>query len=586
MEGECGRILNMPQYTPEDVLGILTEGGQLNADAIPDIQTKIVAGATLYDVVVGDGMVPPELFTQAEAQVLAIPYIDLHGVAISNDVLRIIPESTAREHAIIAYEKSDEECKVAMRDPSDRQIVEFIQKKVDRHVAVALASRESIQLALAQYQASLDVELEEILNKVGSIRDANEKDLSKIAEELPTIRITDLILKHAILKGASDIHIEPTETKVIVRYRIDGILHDMLTLPKNYVAGLIARIKVMGNLKIDEHRLPQDGRFKIDSEDYKIAFRVSFLPVFDGEKVVMRLLDESGKGLSLESIGMRRQVLEAFRRNINKPHGMVLVTGPTGSGKTTTLYAAMKELNTPEVNISTIEDPIEYRMVRINQTQVNAQIGMTFSNGLRALVRQDPDILMVGEIRDEETASLAVNAALTGHLVLSTLHTNSAAGALPRLLDMKIEAFLLGSTVNLLVAQRLVRRLCKECKEEGVLGDDVIADLKKLFDVEKLHATLVQEGALPDGKTLAELPVYKPVGCKACSGGYKGRAGIYEALEFTDEIRAMITSKTSSKELEEAGRKFSGLVLMIEDGFLKVSEGATSVEEVLRVANE
>jgi type IV pilus assembly protein PilB len=574
----------MPPYAPEDVMRLLTEQGNIPAASVADVEAKVASGVALYDAVVGDGLVNGEAFTQAEATVMQLPYVDLHGLTIPSETLRIIPESTARGHSIIAYEKTEAECRVAMRDPSDRQMVEFIQKKVDLPVTVALASRESIQIALAQYQKSLDYELEEILSNVGTLSVMEGQDLSKVAEELPTIRMMDLILKHAILQGASDIHIEPTEKNVVVRYRVDGILHDMLTLPRNYIAGLIARIKVLGNLKIDEHRLPQDGRFKIETEDYKVAFRVSILPVFDGEKVVMRLLDETGKGLSLEAIGMRTTVLEAFRRNIQKPHGMVLVTGPTGSGKTTTLYAAMKELNTPEVNISTIEDPIEYRMTRINQTQVNPQIGMTFSNGLRALVRQDPDVLMVGEIRDEETASLAVNAALTGHLVLSTLHTNSAAGALPRLLDMKVEAFLLGSTVNLLVAQRLVRHLCKECKQKDVLGADIISDLQKLFDTEQLTATLVREKVLPADTPLSELVVYKPAGCKLCNAGYKGRAGIYEALEFTDEIREMITSKTSSQELEEAGRKKANLVLMIEDGFLKIAEGVTSVEEVLRVA--
>lgn len=576
---------NMANLAPDDLLRLLTEQGLLSAESVAGIQTKLASGVSLYEAVAGEG-VSGEALAQAEASLLGLPYIDLHGQTIPQEVLRIIPESTAREHAIIAYDKTESECKVAMRDPSDRQIVEFIQKKVDLPVSVALASQESIQAALAQYQESLEQELQEILANVGAISVNDGQDLSKVAEELPTIRMTDLILKHAILQGASDIHIEPTETKVIVRYRIDGILHDMLTLPKSYLAGLGARIKVISNLKIDEHRLPQDGRFKVETDDYKIAFRVSFLPVFDGEKVVMRLLDESGRGLSLENLGMRAGALEVFRRNIAKPHGMVLVTGPTGSGKTTTLYAAMKELNTPEVNISTVEDPIEYRMPRINQTQVNPQIGMTFSNGLRALVRQDPDILMVGEIRDEETASLAVNAALTGHLVLSTLHTNSAAGALPRLLDMNVEAFLLASTVNLLVAQRLVRRLCENCKKKAVLGADIIPDLEKLFDTKQLQGTLIREGALKTGEPLPKLTVYEPGGCKLCTGGYKGRVGIYEALEFTEEIRTLISSKTSSQELEAAGRKNSNFVLMLEDGFLKAAEGATSVEEILRVTKE
>lgn len=576
---------NMANLVPDDLLRLLTEQGVLPAESVAGIQAKLASGVSLYEAVAGEG-VSGEALAQAEASLLGLPYIDLHGQTIPQEVLRIIPESTAREHAIITYDKTELECKVAMRDPSDRQIVEFIQKKVDLPVSVALASQESIQAALAQYQESLEQELQEILANVGAISVNDGQDLSKVAEELPTIRMTDLILKHAILQGASDIHIEPTETKVIVRYRIDGILHDMLTLPKSYLAGLGARIKVISSLKIDEHRLPQDGRFKVETDDYKIAFRVSFLPVFDGEKVVMRLLDESGRGLSLENLGMRAGALEVFRRNIAKPHGMVLVTGPTGSGKTTTLYAAMKELNTPEVNISTVEDPIEYRMPRINQTQVNPQIGMTFSNGLRALVRQDPDILMVGEIRDEETASLAVNAALTGHLVLSTLHTNSAAGALPRLLDMNVEAFLLASTVNLLVAQRLVRRLCDDCKKKAVLGADIIPDLEKLFDTKKLRETLVREGTLAADQSLEKLTVYEPGGCKLCTGGYKGRVGIYEALEFTEAIRALISPKTSSQELEAAGRKNSNFILMLEDGFLKAAEGVTSVEEILRVTKE
>lgn len=576
------------QNIDQEVFRVLVDQGHIPADNLASIQEKLSAERSLYDVVVNEGLVDEETYTKAEATVLQLPYIDLHGATIASDVLRIIPESTAREHQIIAYDKNDEECRLAMRDPSDRQIVEFIQKKVNQPVSVALASRGSIQSALEQYRESLDQEFQQIIAQVGEVAFRQGDDLSKIAEDLPTIRITDLILKHAILQDASDIHIEPTETQVVVRFRIDGILHDQLKLPKNFIAGLVARIKVLSNLKIDEHRLPQDGRFKIESDDYKVAFRVSVLPVFDGEKVVMRLLDESGKGLGLDSIGMRKDALEMFRRNIDKPHGMILVTGPTGSGKTTTLYAAMRELNTPEVNISTIEDPIEYRMPRINQTQVNSQIGMTFSNGLRSLVRQDPDIIMVGEIRDEETASLAVNAALTGHLVLSTLHTNSASGALPRLLDMNIEAFLLASTVNLLVAQRLVRRLCEDCREEGTLGKDLEADLEKVLDVAHLKESLVHEGVLKEGAPLADLKAYLPHqgGCKMCHDGYKGRMGIYEMIEFTDELREIIKADTTSQQLEEKAREQQNMVAMIEDGFIKVANGVTSIEEVLRMAKE
>ncbi|MEX1997956.1 MAG: ATPase, T2SS/T4P/T4SS family [Candidatus Andersenbacteria bacterium] len=575
----------MPDAVDESTLRSLVEQKLLTVTQADEILKKLgEGGADLHSLVVDSGLIKDHDFTQVQAAVLGMTYIDLRAVTIPRELLNIIPESTAREHLIVAYEQTDSELKLAMVNPSDRQIVEFIRKKVDMPIAVALASRQGIMAALQQYQQTLTLELENVLATSKSVM--TEADLNKAAEDLPVVRITDLILKHAILQGSSDIHIEPTEQNVIVRYRIDGILHDALTLPRYVLAGLVARIKVLSRLKIDEHRLPQDGRFKIESEDYKIAFRVSILPVFDGEKVVMRLLDESGHGLGLDSIGLRPSVLEVFRRNINKPNGLILVTGPTGSGKTTTLYAAMKELNQADVNISTVEDPIEYRMPRINQTQVNPKIGLTFSNGLRSLVRQDPDILMVGEIRDEETASLAVNAALTGHLVLSTLHTNSAAGALPRLLDMKVEAFLVASTVNLLIAQRLVRRLCQECRREQKLTKDVVTELAKSFSIETLVATLVREGVVADKQALEDLVVYEAVGCKLCQDGYKGRSGIYELLEMTDSIRKIITSKTTTAELEDAARAEQGMVTMIEDGFIKVVEGQTTIEEVMRVSME
>ncbi len=568
-----------------DALFALLAEQKVSADKITALKKVVADGGDLYDEVVNQKILPEETLAQLWATALQIPYVDLHGVDIAREILQIIPKSTAREHSIIAYQHTTDQVQVAMADPRDRQIVEFIQKKVDKPVTIAQASRGSIREGLALYQESLDTELQQILSTVGTIAVSGD-DLNKAAEDLPVVRTVDLLLKHAILQDASDIHMEPTETTVVIRYRVDGILHDMLTLPRDFLAGLVARIKVLSNLKIDEHRLPQDGRFKIETEDYKIAFRVSILPVYDGEKIVMRLLDESGKGLDLASIGLRDVALEVMRRNISKPHGMVLVTGPTGSGKTTTLYAALKELNTPEVNISTVEDPIEYRMPRINQTQVNPKIGLTFSNGLRSLVRQDPDILMVGEIRDEETAALAVNAALTGHLVLSTLHTNSAAGALPRLLDMDVEAFLLASTVNVLVAQRLVRRLCEECHEMTAIGADMIKDLDHVVDATTLAARLEKEGLLKKGEPLNKLKVGTPGSCSVCNDGYKGRVGIYEVIEFSDELRPAITSSISSQELERLAREQQDMISMVEDGLIKVAQGLTSVEEVLRVAKE
>lgn len=577
----------MNKALAEGALPLMVSKGLLTEEQAEAVRAAIAKGQDALDVITGQKIAQEEDVTAVLAEAAGLPYADLRRVKIPREVLGILPESTAREHSIVAYEQTEGELHVAMTDPSDRQIVEFIHKKVDMPVAVAIGSRTSIQAALRQYRQSLDTELNDVLLTAGAVMIRPGDDLNKVAEDLPVIRTVDLILKHAILEDASDIHIEPTEQNVVVRYRIDGMLHDVLTLKKDFTAGIVARLKVLSSLKIDEHRLPQDGRFKIENEDYKIAFRVSILPVYDGEKVVMRLLDESGRGYDLESLGMRPSMLKMFLRNIDKPHGMLLVTGPTGSGKTTTLYAAMKKLNTEDVNISTVEDPIEYRMPRINQTQVNPQIGLTFSNGLRSLVRQDPDILMVGEIRDEETASLAVNAALTGHLVLSTLHTNSAAGALPRLLDMKVEAFLLSSTVNMLLAQRLVRRLCAECRQPAAMDQALIDEVSKQVDLERVQKMMREEGLLKAGaEKWEEMKIYKPVGCALCHDGYKGRVGIYEAIEFDSNIQPLINATISSQELEKAAREKQNMLSMMEDGFIKVMTGETSLEEVLRMAKE
>lgn len=566
------------------ILQLLVDKNYLPIDKATEIQQKSSAGEKLFTLLVGGKVVDEEIYTQAKAAVLSMPYVNLNEKAITKEVLSVIPESTARGHMIIAYEQTPELLRVAMADPNDRQIVEFIHKKVDVPVEVALASEGSLKVGLAKYQQTLKIEFENLIEDIQRVSGSN--DPNKAAEDLPIIKITDAILRHAVMQGASDIHIEPTEENVVIRYRIDGLLHDVLSLPKAATTGLVARIKVLSNLKIDEHRLPQDGRFKLDSSEYNVAFRVSTLPVFDGEKVVMRLLDESGQGLGLDDIGMSKNGLDIFRRNMNLPHGMILVTGPTGSGKTTTLYAAMKELNQPDVNISTIEDPIEYRMERINQTQIQPKIGLTFSNGLRALVRQDPDIIMVGEIRDEETASLAVNAALTGHMVLSTLHTNSAAGAVPRLLDMNVEPFLIASTTNLMMAQRLVRKLCDKCRKQVPISKTILDSIAMVIDVPRLVETLHREEVLPKDKDLNAAQFYEAVGCDKCHEGYRGRMGIYEFLEVTPSIQKLITGHTTAQELEEAGRTEQGMVTMLEEGLIKAINGVTTIEEVLRVAKE
>jgi type IV pilus assembly protein PilB len=547
----------------------------------------------LGDFLVKQGVVKEEDLSRLQAYILGIPFVNLEEETVPKEVLTIIPEPIARKYNIVAFRKTGRNLEVAMLDPSDLQTIEFIKKKAGLKILPRLTSREGIKNILKQYQKSLEAEFGELIEKETKIvslpeeteEELAKEDLEKAAQDLPIIKIVDTLLKHAILQKASDIHIEPAEKEVIVRYRIDGILHDAMILPKQLQSGIVARIKVLANLKLDEHRLPQDGRFKVESEEYKISFRVSILPVYDGEKIVMRLLPEGSKGLTLETLGFRGEALERIHRNINRPNGMILVTGPTGSGKTTTLYTVLDILNTPDVNISTVEDPVEYRMPRINQTQVNPKIGLTFANGLRSLVRQDPDIIMVGEIRDNETASLAVNAALTGHLVLSTLHTNSAAGAIPRLIDMKVEPFLIASTVYCIVAQRLVRLLYPEAKEKYRLSAAQIKSLGEQFNLEELLSILRKEKVIGPKDNLSDIDFFRPKSIPECPDGYKGRIGIYEVLEMSESIKQMVVGRATSDQIEEQAKK-EGMITMLQDGFIKAVQGLTSIEEVLGVTKE
>ena len=551
-------------------------------------------GKSLHEAILNLGLMSETDLRKLEAYILGIPFIDLSGETIDPAVLQFIPESIARKNNIIAFKKSGRELQVAMLDPADIQTIEFIKKTANLKILPRLTNPQSIKAALKQYQKSLEAEFGEIIKKevegfqVVSPTEAaavqGVEDLKKMAEDLPIIKIVDTLIRHAILQSASDIHIEPSEKEVMVRYRIDGILHDAMTLPQQVATGVVARIKVMANLKLDEHRLPQDGRFKIESADYRISFRVSVLPVFDGEKVVMRLLPETAQGFTLEKLGFRPDQLDLIHRHIRKTTGIVLATGPTGSGKTTTLYTVIDILNKPGVNISTVEDPIEYRIPRINQTQVRPELGFTFANGLRSLLRQDPDIVMVGEIRDNETAGLAINAALTGHLVLSTLHTNSAAGALPRLLDMKVEPFLIASTVNLILAQRLVRTLC-DTKEEYALSPAEIKSLSTQVDLARILEILKREKIVPAEATLEKITWARPKKSERCPDGYKGRIGIHEALEVTETIKQLIVKNATTDDIERQARS-EGMITMLEDGFIKAAQKITSIEEVLRVTSE
>jgi type IV pilus assembly protein PilB len=545
----------------------------------------------LGDVLLTKKFIDEEKLRKLYAYILGVPFVDLQKETIVPEILQIIPEPIAKKYKIVAFEKNGAELKVAMLNPEDIQTIDFIRKKTGLKIVACITSSESIEAILRQYGKSLKAEFGDMIDKNSSEVAAAETadDLEEIAQGLPIIRIVDTLIKHAILESASDIHIEPDEKDVRVRYRIDGLLHEAMTLPRQVRDGIIARIKVLSNLKLDEHRIPQDGRFKIEKDGVRMSFRVSVLPIFDGEKIVMRLLDESSKGLTLEMMGLSGKALEAIHTEIRKPNGMILVTGPTGSGKTTTLYTIMDILNTSDVNISTVEDPVEYRMPKVNQTQIYPKVGLTFAAGLRALLRQDPDIIMVGEIRDNETMEMAIQAAMTGHLVLSTLHTNSAAGTLPRLLDMGAEPFLVASTANVIIAQRLVRKVCHDCRVEYKLSEKEMKVLRQSYEMDKILETIKKSGlvknSLKDKDKWGDVKLYKAKGCEQCMEGYRGRNGVYEVLEVDEEIRKMISQRASSHDIEVKARE-NGMLTMIEDGFAKCIQGITTVEEILRVTKE
>lgn len=563
---------------------------ELEKDAKEDTKTS------WEDLLVEKKLVTEKQLLDIKSELLNVPVVDLHDQQIEQEVLSLVPEPIAHRHKIISFAKTKEDLSLAMIDPSDIQTRDFMKKKTGLNIQVFLMGKSSLDFGLSKYHSNLEGEIKHLVSgdqeptiktSGGKNDDSSDEGLKKMAEEIPVIRVVDTLLEYAVFEKASDIHIEPQETSVIVRYRIDGILHDVMTLPKMIQAALVARIKVLSNLKIDEHRLPQDGRFKIEKDGYKYSLRVSTIPIFDGEKVVMRLLDETTKALTLEQLGFLESQLDIVQRAIHKPHGMMLITGPTGSGKSTSLYAILTLLNTRGVNISTIEDPVEYRIEGANQMQVNPKISLTFAIGLRALLRQDPNIIMIGEIRDQETAEEALHAAMTGHVVLSTLHTNSAAGALPRLIDIGIEPYLIASTTNAVMGQRLVRVLCPECNQEEKLDEAFVETLAKQFNLEKIMKVYEREGILPKGVSkFGDLTFRKAVGCDKCGkSGYKGRLGIHEILDITPEVADMILQKASSQEIQDKAEA-GGMILMWQDGFIKALKGITTIDEVLRVSKE
>jgi type IV pilus assembly protein PilB len=592
---------------------LLRDAEKVNEEQLSSLrEQEKVEKKPLQDIVVKNGIINEKDLTKLYANEIDLPFIELNAKEIPREILRLIPERIARQYKVILFGVDENGCKMlAMEDPDDVQALNFLQKQLGTDIKVHVTTSSNISSGLDQYRGNASSELTKVLSpeETETEEEEEEVDAEDLAEDSPIAQTVNLVIEYAIKSGASDIHIEPREGNVIVRYRIDGILKEANKLPKKVHSALVSRIKILSNLKIDERRVPQDGRFKIQVGEGVFALRVSTLPITDGEKVVMRILSESSKAASLEELGYWGKSLATINQAIVQPHGMILVTGPTGSGKSTSLFSVLSLLNRPSVNISTIEDPVEYRIPGANQTQVNPKAGMTFAAGLRALLRQDPNIIMVGEIRDTETAGLAVQAALTGHLVFATLHTNNAATCLPRLLDMGIEPFLIASTVRAVVGQRLVRRLCVDCRESFKPDDTAEKQIQQDFDIstpeymkyihelekQALSGGIGKANTKTKGKSTAELATTETAiitlwkahdkGCEACNHtGYKGRMGIYEVLGNSPNVQKSIVGNATSDTIQSEAIN-DGMVTMKVDGFIKALRGQTSLEEILRVTS-
>lgn len=577
---------------------VLFDRNLINADQLSAIKFEHVnTGKSAETIIKERGYVPNEEFVKAFGEVYGIEYVNLQQQKIEQKVLEVLPVNIEKRYQIVPFSLDGDQLSVAMADPLDLQSIEFIERKSGFKVKPYISSTKEIEATLGEVQGKaiseeISAALEEIsqntLKLKGDQVDIGADDAT--IRDAPIARIVGMILETAVKIGASDVHIEPREKDTRLRYRVDGVLQEKRTFPKEMQESIVARIKILGNMKIDEKRVPLDGRFKVQVGNTSTDLRVSTLPTVFGEKVVIRLLKEEGQVFTFKDLGLRGLSLKRFDEALIRPTGMVLVTGPTGSGKTVTLAAGIAKLNTVRVNIVTIEDPVEIRVPGVNHVQVNNQAGLTFASGLRAFLRQDPNIVMVGEIRDGETAELAVHAALTGHLVLSTLHTNSAAGALPRLLDMGIENFLLASTVNAVLAQRLVRRICNDCKESYDAPEEIEEDLRRVLEsIKSSDVIMHKDKEIADsvaklGKGTIKL--YKGKGCDKCSNsGYRGRIGIFEVLDMNDEIAHLILERAPDSKIAEVAIK-NGMLTLAQDGYLRVIEGQTTLEEVMRVAKE
>ena len=565
---------NPTQISLEQLKELLVKPGFVSEENFNQVVQEAEASHTsLTEVLLSRDLIKDEQLGQLIAESLGFQFINLRKEKIDDIIFHMVPELVARSRGVIAFAKGPEGVKVGFLNPGDTEMLHFLEKRMGEHIIPFMITEHDLQEELGRYKGSMADAFVDIFAKLKS------QTMSREERDGLTITMVDTLLQYGYRNKASDIHIEPYRRELHIRFRIDGVMHDVLQVPKDVAESILTRIKILSGMRTDEHRAAQDGKLQFDAKEEMVDVRVSIVPVVNGENVVLRLLSAKSRQYSLTDLGLGEKDLKVIDRAMKNPHGMILVTGPTGSGKTTTVYAILKILNTREVHIATIEDPVEYDIEGVSQIQVNVRTDLTFAKGLRAIVRQDPDIIMVGEIRDEETAGIAVNSAMTGHLVLSTLHANDAATTLPRLLDMQIEPFLVASTINVIIAQRLVRKICERCrgsyqpseKEKNAFEND--QRIKGALEI--FHKGTIDTARL-----------YRGSGCAVCANtGYAGRIGVFEVLEMTDEIRSLITARAPSSDIMKVARH-AGMTTMLEDGVSKVLQGATTLEEVLRVTKE
>ncbi|MES2631116.1 MAG: ATPase, T2SS/T4P/T4SS family [Patescibacteria group bacterium] len=576
----------------EKLIKLLVEEGLVSSDVLTAAQAESAkVSKPLFSLLTDQDIIDDELLTHAIAQVSGVPYVNLANTLIDQNILALLPEDIAERFMAVPLAEVQNRLAVAMLDGNNVQAVDYLANRIQRPLKVFMASESGVRHVLDQYKTDLSS-----VNQAAKASQDEEKaeeasDVKTIVQDSPISQALSKILEYAIKSRASDIHVEPLENALKIRCRVDGVLREVMQLPKSIEPALVSRVKILSNLKIDEHRVPQDGQFTVKIANKEVDLRIAISPVVWGEQIVIRLLDKSGNSFDLEEMGYAGRSLRVIRHGIKRPNGMILTSGPTGSGKSTSLYALVKEIKDDSVNIVTLEDPVEYKMAGVNQIQVNAEVGLSFANGLRSILRQDPDVVMVGEIRDGETAALAVQAALTGHLVFSTLHTNSAAGVLPRLLDMKIEPFLIASTVNTIIGQRLVRRVATKretYQSTPIETQNIMATIGHLLpktqaDVARVSADLGYKDLPLAGQSAYTL--VRGIDSPQTPHGYSGRAGIYEVMDVNNDIQKLIIDHATSSEIQRLAVS-QGMITMRQDGYLKALAGVTTLEEVNRVTSD